>query len=240
VDAARREVASQPELWRDAARLAKDIDVSLTLPDAGERVAVVGHRACLRMARAYALLRTARGLGETHAFEPGDVTEDPTTFDRFVFLSGSGEGEETVEAIRFNQEIAVVTTAMTASAGSRVAELSGHTILLEGAHERSGLPTRFASTALALLRAHLGDDLSPVIEDARRAIRRRASKVERVASASDGWSAPIAEEISWWLTEVGGTPTGETRAMERDPMVELVAAQMSALRARSHARRSGG
>lgn len=232
MDAARTEVASQPELWQAAVELAGTADVSLTLPHAGERVAVVGHGSCLRMARAYASLRIDRGLGETVAFEPGEVDRSAAAYDRFVIVSTHGERQATIDVILTNQELAVVTTAITSAAASRVAELSGHTIVLEHTTEHTDLPTRFASTALALLRAHAGEDLGPVIADARTVVTGRRSVMMTSSPVSPvGWAEPLAEEIDWWRREVGGGSI-ETSALtsDVDPMVALVAAQRDALR----------
>ena len=48
---------------------------------------------------------------------------------------------------------------MTADAGSPAARLAETSIALDFADERSVVQTRFATSALAMFRAHLGEDL---------------------------------------------------------------------------------
>ena len=62
------EIASQPECWSLAAKLAD----SPGLPARGERVAVVGCGTSWFMSMAYASLRERSGQGETDAFQASE------------------------------------------------------------------------------------------------------------------------------------------------------------------------
>ena len=64
MSAIEHEVASQPEVWLEASRLAEDA----SLPAHGARLAVIGCGTSLYVAQAYAAAREAAGLGESDAF----------------------------------------------------------------------------------------------------------------------------------------------------------------------------
>ena len=161
-----REIASQPDCWRQAEALAAES--VLVLPHAGERVVALGCGTSWFVAQAYAARRAElhMGLGVTDAFTP---TELPVNrpIDRTIVISRSGTTTEAVRAIERMREEATLTTAITAVADSPVADLAGHTVTLDFADERSVVQTRFATSALAFLRAHLGEDLTAPIADAR-------------------------------------------------------------------------
>ena len=69
MSAIEHEVASQPEVWLEASRLAGDAP----LPAHGARLAVIGCGTSLYVAQAYAAAREAAGLGESDAFPVGDI-----------------------------------------------------------------------------------------------------------------------------------------------------------------------
>ena len=86
------EIASQPECWLQAAKLAD----SPGLPAQGERVAVVGCGTSWFMAKAFAALREQSALGETDAFQ---ASEFPLgrRYDRVVAITRSGTTTEVIE-----------------------------------------------------------------------------------------------------------------------------------------------
>ena len=59
---------------------------------------------------------------------------------------------------------------MTGTPASPIVELCDETVLLDYADERSVVQTRFATTALALARAHLGDDIGALADAAEGAL----------------------------------------------------------------------
>ncbi|MDX8140608.1 sugar isomerase [Lentzea sp. BCCO 10_0061] len=160
------EIASQPACWRRAVALATDPAVVAALPAPGERVAVVGCGTSFFMAQAYARLREDEGLGETDAFAASEFPFS-RTYDRVVALSRSGTTTEVIDVLR---RLRVPTTAIVGTPGTPVTELADQVVALEFADERSVVQTRFATTALVLLRAHLGEHLERAILDAEQAL----------------------------------------------------------------------
>src|SRR6185312_1442286 len=152
------EVASQPGCWRRAARLADQVDgqVAKLLPARGERVAVAGCGTSWFMAQAYAAAREEAGQGETDAFAASEMPAG-RRYDRVLVLCRSGTTTEIVQLLdRLRGR--VPTVAITAVAGTPVAQAADAVIELAFADEESVVQTRFATTELALLRAHLGFD----------------------------------------------------------------------------------
>lgn len=188
------EIASQPECWRRAAALLPD--VADRLPTPGERIAVVGCGTSWFMAMAYAALRESAGHGETDAFA---ASEMPTgrRYDRLVAISRSGTTTEVLRLLRATSSVPSV--ALTGVSDSPVAAASGATVGLDFADESSVVQTRFATTALALLRAHLGHEIEPVAVDAEKAL---ATSVEEFVTATQitflgrGWTVGLAHEAA--------------------------------------------
>jgi len=212
-----REIASQPDCWRQAADLAAES--VLVLPHAGERVVALGCGTSWFIAQAYAARRAElhMGLGVTDAFTP---TELPVNrpIDRAIVISRSGTTTEAIRSIERMREEATLTTAITAVADSPVADLAGHTVTLDFADERSVVQTRFATSALAFLRAHLGEDLTQAIADAERAV---AMPLPHDPAAFDhfvflgaGWSVGIANEAALKLRESAQAHTESYPSME--------------------------
>lgn len=90
------EIASQPECWTRAAEPA--VSVADRLPRPGERVAVVGCGTSYCMARAYAALREATGLGETGAYPASEVALG-RPYDRIVAITRSGTTTEVLHLL---------------------------------------------------------------------------------------------------------------------------------------------
>jgi fructoselysine-6-P-deglycase FrlB-like protein len=160
------EIASQPACWRRAGDLAAEPATTAALPRRGERVAVVGCGTSLFMAQAYARLREDAGRGETDAFAASEMPAG-RVYDRVVALSRSGTTTEVIEVLR---RVSVPTTAIVADPDTPLVGLADDVVVLDFADERSVVQTRFATTAVALLRAHLGEDLGRAVADAERAL----------------------------------------------------------------------
>ena len=209
-----REIASQPELWaraRDAASAASDI-----LPLTGERVAAVGCGTSWFVAQAFAGLREKAGRGETDAFT---ATEFPAgrPYDEVLLLSRSGT---TTEVARLAHELRGrrPTVAISAVAGTPVPEAANDALILEWADEVSVVQTRFATTALALLRAHLGEDLVGVVTDGRTAVAvplpHDPAAFEHFVFLGHGWSVGLANEAALKMREAAQAHTEAYPAME--------------------------
>ncbi|MDQ3404605.1 MAG: sugar isomerase, partial [Actinomycetota bacterium] len=156
------EIASQPECWQRAVETTKDS--APAFPTAGESVAVVGCGTSWFMAMAYAGLREAGGHGRTDAFAASEVPLG-RTYDRVLAISRSGTTTEVVDLLAAFAG-RVPTTAITGVAGTPVTTIADATVVLDFADEHSVVQTRFATTALASLRASLGEDLTTPIADA--------------------------------------------------------------------------
>jgi fructoselysine-6-P-deglycase FrlB-like protein len=205
------EIASQPACWARAAEVA--ITLRAELPQPGDRVAVVGCGTSFYMARSVAALREAQGGGETDAF-PASEFPIGRHYDRIVAISRSGT---TTEVIHLLERLdGVPRVVVTADAGSPATELAETSIALDFADERSVVQTRFATSALALFRALLGEDLGPAIADAERAVSEppHPARFEHVVFLGHGWTVGIAEEAALKLREASQTYSEAYPAME--------------------------
>ena len=210
------EIATQPENWRTAAELARASDVADALPSNGERVAVVGCGTSHYMARSCAALREARGLGETDAFAASQFPAG-RSYDRVVAITRSGT---TTEVIRLLDSLAghVPTTVVTTSDTVPVASIADRVIVLDFADEQSVVQTRFATSMLALWRAHLGEDLGAVVDEAALELGRElpaaAVSARQFTFLGDGWTVGLAEEAALKLREAAQAWTEAYPAME--------------------------
>jgi fructoselysine-6-P-deglycase FrlB-like protein len=194
------EIGSQPRLWRQAAELAPALGG--ILPRRGEDVCVIGCGTSLYMGQAWAALREARGHGRTDAF-PASELPPGRRYDVAVALSRSGTTTEVAHALaRMN---GARTVAVTAVAGTPVAEAAADVVLLDFADESSVVQTRFATTALTLLRAHEGVDVSASAADAEQALELalpvEPGAADRWAFLGRGWTVGLAHEAALKLRE---------------------------------------
>ena len=163
---AESELNSQPECWIRAAEQATVHGAVLPAP--GERVAIVGCGTSYLMAQAAAALREGSGQGETDAFAASEFP-DTRSYDRVVALTRSGTTTEVLELLD-SLNGRTRTTAITADPHTPVVDRADDVVVLDFADERSVVQTRFATTALTLLRAHLGLHTDAVVADARTAL----------------------------------------------------------------------
>jgi fructoselysine-6-P-deglycase FrlB-like protein len=159
------ELASQPETWRAAAALLPSFVDSL--PQPGERVAVVGCGTSWFIAMSYAVAREQAGLGVTDAFA-GSEYPAGRDYDRVVTISRSGTTTEIVSLL--SALPTQRTVLITAVADSPAAAVADDVVALPFADERSVVQTRFATTTLALLRASIGDDVDALAAQAETAL----------------------------------------------------------------------
>ena len=159
------EIASQPAAWRRAAALAGE--VRDLLPDPGLSVCAVGCGTSLYMAQAWAALRESAGHGRTDAFAASELPRR-NGYDVLVAISRSGTTSEVLHALR--HDLAKRSLTITAVPHSPVAQAADDAIVLDFADERSVVQTRFATSALTLLRAHAGEDTEQAARDAEQAL----------------------------------------------------------------------
>jgi fructoselysine-6-P-deglycase FrlB-like protein len=209
------EIASQPDCWAAAASLAKGMDHS-ALPDQGERVAVVGCGTSHNMAMAYAHLREGAGQGLTDAM-PASEMRSRREYDRYLFLSRSGTTTEVLEAAD-QIPTRVPKSAITADGSSPLAKEVNMTVVLDFASEQSIVQTRFATSLLVLLRADLGEDVAPLIEDAKRAVDAPlpagALAATRFTFLGRDWAVGLAQEAALKLREAAQATTEAYPALE--------------------------
>ncbi|WP_214414865.1 SIS domain-containing protein [Sphaerisporangium fuscum] len=205
------EIASQPDCWRRAVRLAG----SEALPRPGERVAVVGCGTSWFIAQAYAILRERAGQGETDAFA---ASEAPLgrTYDRVLALTRSGTTTEVLDLLRSLG--GTRTTAITADPNTPVMTLADEVVVLDFADEKSVVQTRFATAQLALLRAHLGEDLTKAVADAEAAVTEPVPgemiEAEQFTFLGRGWTYGLAQEAALKMREASRSWTEAYPAME--------------------------
>ncbi|MFC7217484.1 SIS domain-containing protein [Streptomyces polyrhachis] len=208
------ELASQPECWTRAAGLARDAE---GLPAAGERVAVVGCGTSWFMAQAYAALREGAGQGETDAFAASEFPAG-RRYDRVVALTRSGTTTEVLELLAALRASGVPTTAITGDPATPVMTAADAVVALDFADERSVVQTRFATTALTLLRAALGLHGEQVVADARTALAEPLPEglldCGQFTFLGRGWSVGLANEAALKMREASLAWTEAYPAME--------------------------
>jgi fructoselysine-6-P-deglycase FrlB-like protein len=209
-----RELSSQPETWREAARLA----VTAPLPRHGQRVAAVGCGTSWFMAQAYAALREGAGHGVTDAFAASEaLLGTDRRYDRVLALTRSGT---TTEVLRLLESLRgrIPTVTVIGDPGTPATGLSDETVALPFADERSVVQTRFATSALTLLRAHLGEDMSAAAQDAEEAlaaeIRQEWVDAEQFTFLGTGWTVGLAHEAALKMREASQSWTESYPAME--------------------------
>ncbi|MFI7236794.1 SIS domain-containing protein [Streptomyces cyaneofuscatus] len=188
-----RELASQPDCWRRAAGMAGGL--AGQLPATGERIAVVGCGTSYFMAQAYAALREGSGQGETDAFAASEFPAG-RRYDRIVALSRSGTTTEVLGLLTQAEDTR--RTVIIGDPDSPMATTADDTVVLDFADEQSVVQTRFATSALTLLRAHLGLHTDAVVEDAQVALAEPlpTGLVEstQFTFLGRGWSVGLANE----------------------------------------------
>jgi fructoselysine-6-P-deglycase FrlB-like protein len=209
-----QELSSQPESWTRAAEGAHTYKDAL--PAEGERVAIVGCGTSFFMAQSAAVLRERAGQGETDAFAASEFPYE-RPYDRVVALTRSGTTTEVLDILgRLRGR--TLTTAITADPRTPVTESADNLVVLDFADERSVVQTRFATTALTLLRAHLGLHTDAVVADARTALADPLPEglVDRAQFTflGRGWTVGLANEAALKMREAAQSWTEAYPAME--------------------------
>ena len=195
------ELTSQPECWaRAASQAPRFVKV---LPAPGERVAIVGSGTSYFMAQAAAALREGAGQGETDAFAASEFPHG-RGYDRVVALTRSGTTTEVLDLLG-RLKGGTPTTAITADPDTPVRTAADALAVLDFADERSVVQTRFATTALTLLRAHFGLHPDTAVTDARTALADPLPEgiVEcgQFTFLGRGWTVGLANEAGLKMRE---------------------------------------
>jgi fructoselysine-6-P-deglycase FrlB-like protein len=207
------ELASQPETWARAVDLRAEQSL---LPAPGARVAIIGCGTSWFITQSYAWLREAGGHGESDAFAASEAFVD-RGYDAVVALTRSGTTTEVLELIE-RLRGRVRTIGVTGDDGSPLVGLVDDAVTLPFADERSVVQTRFATTALALFRASLGEDLARAIADAEQAIAGDLDPglvdAEQTTFLGRGWTVGLAHEAALKMREASQSWTESYPAME--------------------------
>ncbi|MCL1897948.1 MAG: sugar isomerase [Micrococcales bacterium] len=196
-----QEIASQPACWAKAIDLATQ--VAHQLPKPGQRVAVIGCGTSWFIAMSYAAKREAAGLGETDAFTAAELPAK-RPYDAVLAISRSGTTTEVAQALT-RLAPATQTTAILGVPDSPIGQIAGQVVDLSFADERSVVQTRFATTTLTLLRAHLGEDLSNLPAGANQALAQPLPaawiKADQATFLGQGWTIGLAQEAALKMRE---------------------------------------
>ncbi|MFE2525128.1 SIS domain-containing protein [Streptomyces sp. NPDC059382] len=210
-----QELATQPECWERAAELATTHRT--LLPRRGERVAIIGCGTSFHMARAAAVLREESGQGETDAFAASEFPRH-RRYDRVVALTRSGTTTEVLDLLAGLRDAGVPTTAVIGDPATPVTTLADDLVVLDFADERSVVQTRFATTALTLLRAHVGAHTPAVVADARTALAEplpaALETLDQYTFLGRGWSVGLAHEAALKMREASLSWAESYPAME--------------------------
>ncbi|SCF01874.1 Fructoselysine-6-P-deglycase FrlB with duplicated sugar isomerase (SIS) domain [Micromonospora viridifaciens] len=209
-----KEIASQPECWQRGVALAGSL--AGQLPSRGERVAVVGCGTSWFIAMAYARLRERAGHGETDAFAASEFPGE-RRYDRVVAISRSGTTTEVLGLLRGVQG-SIRSTGILGDPGAPAVALVDDPVCLPFADERSVVQTRFATTTLAVLRAHLGEDLDHVVSEAAEAVAAPLpldpAALEQVTFLGRDWTVGLAHEAALKCREAASFWTEAYPAMD--------------------------
>jgi len=207
------ELTSQPDAWEQAVRLVAERAV---LPAAGERIAVVGCGTSWFMSQSYAAARESAGRGVTDAFAASEAFVD-RGYDAIVAITRSGTTTEVLELLDGvrggTRRVGIV-----GDPNTPLVDLVDDVVRLSFADERSVVQTRFATTALAFLRASLGEDLTRAVADGREAVS--AELAEELVGAQQysflgrGWTVGLAHEAALKMREAAQSWTESYPAKE--------------------------
>jgi fructoselysine-6-P-deglycase FrlB-like protein len=198
------EIATQPDCWRQASRLAATaLD---DLPRPGERVAFVGCGTSWFMGQALAALRESRGLGESDAFTASELPR--RHYDRVVALTRSGTTSEVVDLLAAAHG-SVPTTVIVGDLDTPAARGADSVVDLSFADERSVVQTRFATSVLALFRAAWGEEIEPYAHAAQQVLDEPlpagTAGIDQISFLGRGWSIGIAHEAALKFRETSSS-----------------------------------
>jgi len=209
-----REISTQPETWRRAAALAREGGPAL--PPAGVRLAVIGCGTSLYIGQAFAELRERGGQGETDAF-PASAWPLARSYGSLLAISRSGTTTEILDALSASPAD-LPSAALTATPDSPVLDAAAAHAVLEFADEQALVQTRFATTVLALLRAHLREDVEALAAAAEAELAAPLPvdprEFEHFVFIGAGWGTALAHEAALKLRETAGVWTESYAAME--------------------------
>jgi len=197
-----KEVASQPAVWRTAARrAAPELAAVLTTPGP---LAIVGCGTSWFVGQAIAALREAAGYGPTDAYTATEARLG-RDYPSLLVLSRSGTTTELVRLLQSRGPNPPHATAVVAVARTPIARAADSVVVLDYADETSVVQTRFATSVLAAARAALGEDVEPLARAAEQVLSQPPPAAAVVAKQTvflgSGWSIGLAHEAALKLRE---------------------------------------
>lgn len=207
------ELSSQPQTW---ARAAEQAASENHMPTAGQKVAIVGCGTSWFMGQSYAVLRERSGQGVTDAYAASEAFVD-RDYDAIIALSRSGTTSEVLELLAAYTGNAR-TIAILGDEASPLVDAVNNVVALPYADEKSVVQTRFATTALAYMRASLGENLDGAVADAEAAVASDFDDeligAEQYSFLGRGWTVGLAHEAALKLRESSQSWTESYPAME--------------------------
>lgn len=207
-----QEVASQPAIWQQT--IDSMAEFVAPLPSEGTPVLFVGCGTSYYIGEAYARRRNTLGLGRTRAAVPTEIPYLDSA-ETLVALSRSGTTTDVVRVIdRLGDTMQVI--GIVGEAGTPVAERCPRLVHLGHADERSVVQTRFATTALLVLRASLGEDVSGLPAQASRALTAPLPEADprHLVFLGTDWTIGVAQEAALKCREAAGAWTEAYPVME--------------------------
>ena len=212
------EVASQPSCWKTALQQGREGPAGL--PEPGEQVLLLGCGTSYYLGAAYAWLREAAGHGPTDSLIASEIPSRLRPYDRVVAISRSGTTKEVLQALE-KLPAGIPVTAIVGELDTPVAQAATDVVDLSFADEQSVVQTRFPTSLLTLLRAHLGESpgvLAGLADEAAELIAGPVTEAapRQLVVLGTGWAAALAEEAALKCRESAGMwaeayATGEYR-----------------------------
>src|SRR4051812_26630336 len=207
------EIASQPDCWRTAIEVAGTEAAKLGRP--GERIALVGCGTSWFVAQVAAAWREGAGLGETDAFTASEFPDRP--YDRVIAITRSGTTTEVLDVLRRIRG-RIPTTVVLGDLGTAAPEVADDVVDLSFADERSVVQTRFATSALVLIRAAWRGDVEGLAEAAEQAVAAELDPIWPAAEQSTflgrGWTVGLAHEAALKFRETSSSWAESYPAMD--------------------------
>lgn len=209
------EIASQPDCWRQAIAVARELAGTAALGKPGERLALVGCGTSWFVAQVAASWRESAGLGETDAFTASEVPHRP--YDRIIAITRSGTTTEVLELLE-RVKGSIPTTVILGDLDTPAPQAADIVIDLSFADERSVVQTRFATSALLLFRTAWRGDVDGLPEAAAAAIAADLDPAWPAAEQStflgQGWTIGLAHEAALKFRETSSSWAESYPAMD--------------------------
>ena len=212
--ATERELLSQPDTWRMAARQSAP-ELARVLTASGS-LAVIGCGTSWFVAQAIASLRESAGHGPTDAYTPTEARLG-RGYPELLALSRSGTTTEVAQLLE-GRPAGTCATAVVAVADTPVARSADNVVVLDYADEASVVQTRFATSVLAAVRAALGEDVETLARSAEEALTcplpEGVLDARQTVFLGTGWSIGLAHEAALKLREAAQAWSESYPAME--------------------------